>query len=186
MRKRVVSALMMILLLLPGCGEREKRLEEGFQALRDAVTAAQSIRFRAAVTADYGDSAAEYTMNVSYDGSQTTIELLTPEILAGVKAVVTRGESQVSYDGVMLGAGPLDGEGLTPVGVLPALLDALASGYVELLWWDGEIMAARLYVGENSVLTVWLDGQSLAPTAAEIASEGRTVATVHIEGWEIS
>ncbi len=186
MRKKAVSALMMILLLLPGCGAREARLEENFQTLRKAVTAAGSITFRAALTADYGDSVSEYTMNVSYDGQQTTVELLTPELLAGVKAAALRGETQVAYDGVILGAGPLDGEGLTPVSAIPAMLDAMASGYVELLWRDGDAMAARLYVGENSVLTLWLDETSLAPTAAEIAAEGRTVVTLRIEGWKLS
>lgn len=186
MRRAIASALMMILLLLPGCGEREARLEEGFQSLRDAVTAAQSIQFRAALTADYGDSVSEYTMAVSFDGQQTTVELLTPELLAGVKATAQRGETQVGYDGVILGAGPLDGEGLTPVSAIPAMLEAIASGYVELLWWDGDAMAARLYVGENSVLTLWLDSTSLAPTAAEIAADGRTVVTLRLEGWELS
>ena len=185
MRKTAISALMMILLLLPGCGEREARLEEGFQTLRQAVTAAERIRFRAAMTADYGGSAAEYTMSVSYDGRQTTVELLTPELLAGVKATALRGETQVGYDGVILGAGPLDGEGLTPVSAIPVMLEAIASSYVELLWWDGEAMAARLYVGENSVLTLWLDSTSLAPTAAEIAADGRTVVTLRLEGWQI-
>ena len=39
MRKTIVSALMMTLLLLPGCGEREVRLEKSFDAVRQAVTA---------------------------------------------------------------------------------------------------------------------------------------------------
>ncbi len=185
MRKTAVSALMMILLLLPGCGTREARLEEGFNTLREAVTAAQSIRFRAAMTADYGDSVSEYTMSVAYDGQQTTVELLSPELLAGVKATALRGETGISYDGVILGAGPLDREGLTPVSAIPAMLEAMASGYVELLWWDGDAMAARLYVGENSVLTLWMDSAGPVPTAAEIAADGRTVVTLRLEGWEI-
>ena len=186
MRKLIASALMMTLLLLPGCGEREVRLEKGFAALRDAVTAAQSIRFEAAVSADWGESTAGYTMAVHYDGQQTTMEILTPELLAGVSATALRGQTDISYDGVILGAGPLDGEGLTPMSAIPVILDALASAYVELLWWDGEQIAARLYVGEQSVATVWLDGQTLAPTAGEVACDGRTVISCQITGWEIS
>ncbi len=186
MRRAIACALMMTLLALPGCGAREARLEEQFDALRRAVTEAESIQFRAAVSADYGETAAEYTMNAAYDGQQTCIELITPELLKGVKAIALRGETRVSYDGVILGAGPVDGEGLTPVSALPVMLDALASAYVELVWQEGDDLAARLYVGENSVLTLWMDGTSLAPTAAEVASGGRTVVTVRIEGWEIT
>ncbi len=186
MRKRVISALMMTLLLLPGCGGREARLERAFDSLRQAVTAAQSITFQAAMTADYGDTAAEYALAVSYDGQQTEIEILAPDIIAGVKATALRGETSVSYEGVILGAGPLDKEGTTPVSAVPVMLDALASAYVELLWWDGDYMAARFYVGESSVLTVWLDGDTMLPRAAEIACDGRTVVTMDITDWLLS
>ena len=177
---------MMTLLLLPGCGAREARLEESFQTFRKAVTETENIRFQAAVTADYGESVSEYTMNASYDGRQTSVELISPELLAGVKATAQRGETSVSYDGVILGAGPLDREGLTPVSAIPVMLDAMANAYVELLWWDGDDLAARLYVGEDSVLTLWMDGARLTPTAAEIAAAGKTVVTIRIEGWEIT
>ena len=186
MRRAIASALMMTLLLLPGCGEREARAQEGFDSLRAAVTAAGSIRFQAALTADWGDTTAEYTMEVDYDGRQTVQRLLTPDILAGVQATSLRGETSVGYDGVILGAGPLDQEGLAPMSAIPVLLDALASAYVELLWWEGDALAARLYVGEQSVATVWLDGDSFAPVAGEIATGGRTVITCRIENWQIS
>ena len=186
MRKGIISALMMTLLLLPGCGEREARLEKGFGELRSAVTAAESLRFQAELTADYGGTVADYTLDVAYDGQETAVQIVAPELIAGVKATVLRGQTTVSYDGVILGAGPLDNEGLTPVSAIPVMIDAMASSYVELLWWDGDYITARLYVGENSVLTLWLDGKSFVPVAGEIATDGRTVVTCRISGWEIS
>ena len=186
MRKAIVSALMMTLLLLPGCGEREARLEKGFETLRKAVTVAEDIRFQAAMTADYGQSVSEYELAASYDGRETTLEILAPELIKGIKASAQRGETTVSYDGVILGAGPLDEEGLTPMSAIPVMLDAMASAYVELLWWDGDYIAARLYVGESSVLTLWLDGNTFVPVAGEIAADGRTVIACRIDGWEIS
>ena len=67
----------------------------------------------------------------------------------------------MEYDGVMLGAGPLDGEGLTPVSAVPAILNAMAGGYMELIWREEDMIAARLYAGEESRCTVWLDGETL-------------------------
>ena len=186
MRKAIVSALMMTLLLLPGCGEREERLEEGFGALRQAVTEAGSIHFQAALTADYGETVEDYKLDVSYDGQQAVVEVLSPELIAGVRAHAKRGETQVEFDGALLGAGPLDAEGLTAMSAVPVMMDAMASAYVELLWWDGDYIAARLYVGENSVLTLWLDQETYSPVAMEVASEGRTVIKSIITGWEIS
>lgn len=186
MRKAIVSALMMTLLLLPGCGEREARLEKGFADLRQAVTVAQSICFQAELTADYGETVSDYTLSASYDGQETTVEVLEPALIAGVKASAKRGETTVSYEGVQLGAGPLDAEGLTPMSAIPVMLDAMANSYVELLWWEGDTIAARLYVGENSVVTLWLDKETYAPVAGEIASEGRTVITMQITDWQVS
>lgn len=186
MRRAIASALMIALLLLPGCGEREERLEEGFDALRSAVTRAESIRFQAEITADREQTVETYTLAVDYDGQRTEVEILAPEILAGVRAGVSRGETQLLYEGIILGAGPLDEEGLTPMSAMPMMLDTLANGYVELLWWEDERIAARLFAGETSALTVWLDSESLAPQAAEFAREGKTLITCRITGWEIS
>ena len=83
MRRAIASALMIALLLLPGCGEREERLEEGFDALRSAVTRAESIRFQAEMTADREQTVETYTLAVDYDGQRTEVEILAPEILAG-------------------------------------------------------------------------------------------------------
>ena len=138
------------------------------------------------MTADWGESRAEYTLAVTYDGQETVQQLRSPDLLAGIRARSLRGQTSVEYDGAILGAGPLDEEGLSPMSAVPVILDALASGYVELLWRDGEDLAARLYVGERSVATVWLDGQSLALTAAEIACDGTTVISCRVTGWEIS
>ena len=186
MRKGIISALMMTLLLLPGCGGRETRLEKSFGELRSAVTAAQDIHFQAAMRADSDGSTADYILAADYDGQETQVEVLSPEILAVVKAAAKRGETTISYDGVILGAGPLDGEGLTPMSAIPVMLDALASSYVELLWRDGDYIAARLYVGERSVLTVWLEKDTLSPRSAEYATDGRTVVTMQITDWQLS
>ena len=95
------------------------------------------------------------------------------------------GETELSYGGVVIGAGPLNEDGLTPVSAVPVILQAMAGGHVELLWRDGDDLAARLYAGENSRCTVWLDGD-LTPTHAEIASNGRTVISCGISEWTVT
>ncbi|MCD8322445.1 MAG: hypothetical protein LUC89_06140 [Oscillospiraceae bacterium] len=186
MRRAILSALMITLLLLPGCGEREERLEKSFSQFREDVTLAQEITLEAELTANYGGTAATYTLSAVYDGQQTEIEVLSPDIIAGVKATVLRGETTVSYENVLLGAGAVDEEGLTPVSAIPVMLDAMASGYTELLWWEGDYIVARLYVGEQSVLTLWLDQDSLAPISSEIATAGETVIACSFTQWSIT
>ena len=186
MRKGIVSVLMIPLLLLGGCGEREAKLEKGFSSFRESLVAAESVTARADLTADYGGTVADYVLDVAYDGRSTRVTVVEPEIISGVTAEARWGETTIAYDGVMLGAGALDEDGLTPVSAIPAALAAMAGGYVELLWWDGEAIAARLYVSETARCTVWLDAATLAPTAAEISSNGRRVVTCAFADWTLT
>ena len=187
MRKNCFCAVLMIpLLLLAGCGEREARLEKSFAAFRESVAAAQRITVRGALTADYGETAESYVLDASYDGKQTTVEIVEPALIAGVKATARWGETEIEYGGVLLGTGALDEDGLTPVAAMPAIFEAMAGGYEELLWWDGDLVAARMYAGEDARCTVWLEAESLTPVHAEIASGGRTVISCDLADWIIT
>lgn len=186
MRKAALAALMMTLLLLTGCGEREAKLETGFDRFREAVTLAEGIDLQVELTADRGQTVEEYTLSAVYDGQTTEVEVLAPELIAGIRATAQAGETTVAYENVILGTGALNEEGLTPMSAIPVMLDAMASGYVELLWWEGDYITARLYVGEQSVLTLWLEGDTLTPVAGEIATEGETVISCQFIQWEIA
>ena len=66
-----------------------------------------------------------------------------------------------------------------------AIFAAMAGGYVELLWWDGGLVAARIYTGEDASCTVWIEAESLVPVHAEIASGGRTVISCELIDWHL-
>ncbi len=183
MRKALVSVLMIPLLLLAGCGEREAKLEKTFSDFRSSLNDAGSVAFRASLTVDTGGAAADYTLDASYDGVTTRVTVAEPSLLAGVTATARRGEASVEYGGVVVGAGALCGDGLTPVSAVPALMEALAGGYCELMWWDGDLPAARYYAGEDTVVTVWLDDG--APVCAEFSSDGQTIVVCRVSGWTV-
>ena len=187
MRKNSFCAVLMIpLLLLAGCGEREARLEKSFGAFRESVAAAELITVRGTLTADFGGTEERYVIDASYDGKQTTVEIVEPALIAGVKATARWGETSIEYGGVLLGTGALDEEGLSPAAAMPAIFAAMAGGYVELLWWDGDLIAARIYAGEDSRCTVWLAAEELTPVCAELAAGGRTVISCALSGWSIT
>lgn len=183
MRKFRVSVLMMTLLLLAGCGEREARLERAFSEFRDAMTATEELTAEAKLTVTVGETVSEYRLSMTYDGRETAITVLEPEIIGGVTAVAERGQTEIVYGSVRLGAGPLDESGLTPMSVLPAFIHAVQSGYLELLWWEEPYICARLHVSDTSVLTLWLEEGAIVPVVAELASEGRTVARCEFTEW---
>jgi len=185
MRKTIISALMIPLLLLAGCGEREAKLADGLARFRQSLTEAQTITTKAELTADWGESTQTYTLNTTYTAGATRLEILAPELIAGITATVTEGGAQVEYDGVMLSVPPVSEDGLTPVSALPAVFAAARDGYAEMTWWEDGYIAARLYVSENSTATVWINPETLALKWAEISTDGRTVISCTFSDWEI-
>lgn len=185
MRKLLVSVLMMTLLLLSGCGEREARLEKGFQQFQETVTATENLSAAVRLTASTGGAVSEYLLDLSYDGRAAAVTIREPELLSGITAVAQRGQTEIAYESVRLGAGALDETGLTPVSALPAVIDAIQSGYLELLWWEEAYICARLHVSDSSVLTLWLEEDTLVPYVAEIASDGCVVVRCIFEDWTI-
>lgn len=183
MRKFLISVLMMTLLFLPGCGEREARLERGFDEFRRSLTETESVTASVRLTAMTGGTVSEYLLSLAYDGSTVAVTIAEPELLAGVTAVAERGRTEIVYESVRLGAGALDETGLTPMSALPAVIDAIQSGYLELLWWEEPYICARLHVSDSSVLTLWLEEDTLVPYVAEIASDGRVVVRAVFEDW---
>lgn len=185
MRKRMISALMIPLLLLIGCGERAAAPEDAFASFREQLNAAGSVSAEAELTVSRGGTVSAYTLAVEADAAGTKITVTEPGLIAGVTAFVGPEGTDVSYDGVMLGAGPVDEEGTSPVSALPVILRSARSGYAELYWRDGSYLAARYYVGETTACTIWLEPQSMAPVSAEIAQDGKTVISCRFTKWSM-
>lgn len=183
MRKAFVSALMMTLLLLTGCGRREAgRLESEFAAFREALRAAGTLEAELSMQWDDGSSLSQYGLHLDYDGEALAMTLTEPELIAGIRAVLDREGARIEYEGVMLGVGEMGG--FSPVSCVPAMLDAMAYGYNELLWREDGYLAARLWLDDDNILTLWLqDGE---PLCAEIASGGMTVMTCHFSLWQMN
>ena len=62
-------------------------------------------------------------------GGETTVEVLAPETIAGVKAVLSDGEVELVYEDQCLNAGNLSGQEVSPMACLPQLMSALRDGW---------------------------------------------------------
>ena len=185
MRKTLISVLMIPLLLLGGCGDRRNEPEVVFTSFRESLNTAETISAELRLAADFGGTAASYALSVEDDGRQTAVTVREPELIAGVAAIVRESETSLSFDGVMLDAGAVDPEGTTPLSAVCVILRAMKDGYTELFWRDGDYYAARIYTGEGSACTVWLEPQEVTPVAAEIATGGKTVVTCRFTDWHL-
>jgi len=170
MRRTAAFALMISLALLSACGGgAERAAAEDF---RQRLSASGQISFTAEERAEYPDKTEEYTLRYSESGGEACIEVVKPDIIAGISARVKDGAGVLSYDGAELDTGPLPG-GLTPISALPALTEAMKSGHIDSAWREGEYTVAQITPDDGETVTVWFDG-GMAPRRAEICS-GETV-----------
>lgn len=179
MRKLLVCVLMTTL-LLTGCGKAGvSEAEELALTIRGEYLAMDGCAARAAITADYGQRVYRYELAVAVSGEETVLTLSAPETVAGLSARLDGEESLLEFDGVSVETGPLDGNGLTPVSAVPALLEAAKSGYITACALEEDGTVLRVDCGDpagspgtGTETALWFDAATHALTRGEISSDG--------------
>ena len=177
--------MMTLCLLLTACGGT------GGEA-GDAADARMSYRnmagcvMEAEVSCTQDGAAWEATLRCDYvPEGETTVEVLAPETIAGVKAVLSDGEVELVYEDQCLNAGNLSSQEVSPMACLPQLMSALRDGWLleesEEDWQ--ETSCFRLMVdqtGEQNgkiLSTLWLRQEDGTPLRGEIAVDGEIILT---------
>lgn len=172
MKRTAVFALMIALALLSGCGMKAE--ETAVRNFQSALSQAQNVSFSADIRAEYDDKTEAYTLNYAKDADGAVIEVVKPELIAGIKAHVNAGSSSLEYDGAALDTGPLADTGLTPVSALPKLTTALSGGHLDMVWKEGSATVAQITPEDGLTVTVWF-GESTIPYHAELQSAGKVL-----------
>lgn len=181
MRKWLICAPMMTLLLLAGCagGPGMSRAEELALTIRGEHLEMTGCTMKAAIAADYGQRVVRYELDTACEGDNTTLTLTAPDTVAGITAHVEGESGQLEYDGMWVETGPLDDDGLTPMSALPALLEAARSGYITSCALEEEDTLLRVDCGDPEEppgtgveYALWFDAESHALVKGEISCGG--------------
>ena len=177
MRRSLFCVLMIPLVLLSGCGGGSGAEEPQAAALDQfrTMTGAES---DISVSCTWNGELRDYMLHCVYTPEgESTVEVVQPEELAGIKAVLDGETFQLAYEDICLDAGALSDEALSPAACGPRLLDALRTGWMleenKEDW--GETACLRVTVdttgsgGGKILWTAWLDQQTYAPVHGEIA-----------------
>lgn len=175
-------ALMISLLTLWGC-QSPRQLEQEFEDWRLSFSQDKELGIDARVSWSEGGGVSEYQLAYRLSPEEETVEILSPELIAKVKAHMEGEEPRLSYDGVILDAG--GGDVLSPMTALPLFNDFITEGHTEGVWTeekDGrELLAAELELADGSKMTLWLDGEGPSPLYAEIRQNAAVSAAILIE-----
>lgn len=167
-------------LLLVSCGGAETEREDPRQPYWDMGGCAME----AAVTCTQFDRLWEAELTCDWTPEESRVEVLAPEHIAGVTAVLRGEELALEYEELCLDAGMLSARRISPAACLPRLMSSLRDGWLlednEEVW--GETACRRLTLdqsgadGEKIVSTVWLKEDG-TPLRGEIAVDGEIILT---------
>lgn len=194
MRRRLLCVPMMTLALLTACGGTAAgdTAEELALAVRGEYLAMERCAAEVAVTADYGQRVYEFLLSAAVEGEETVLTLREPELAAGITARIGEEGGVMEYDGLALETGPLDGEGLSPVSALPALLTAARSEYMAECTLertgDSELLRVRCAdpeepPGTGRETALWFDAETHTLVRGEISVDGYRVIQCELTGF---
>ena len=185
MRRGFCVPMMALLLLLASCaGGRTGEAET--VDLRQRYHDMTGCTMEAAVTCGQEGLEWEALLRCEYapDG-ESTVEVLEPESVAGVRAVLSGSDWRIEYEDDCLNAGVLGSEEISPAACLPRLMSALRDGWLleeNREDWN-ETPCLRLSVDQSGlqdgkiVSTVWLRQEDGTPLRGEIAVDGEIILT---------
>ena len=134
----------------------------------------------------------EADLRCSYvPGGESTVEVIAPETIAGVRAVLSDSDWRLEYQEDCLNAGTLSREEISPAVCLPRLMNALRDGWLleenREDWQD--VPCVRLTVDQSGlqdgkiVSTVWLRQEDGTPLRGEIAVDGEIILTAEFTSF---
>jgi outer membrane lipoprotein-sorting protein len=192
--RRVTASLICALMitLAAGCsgGEAEKYTADIYSFYKNMISYGATLE----VTMNHGDYVTNYTLEHAYTPeSGHVITVVEPLSLAGLVTKISSGSTEIIYAGSLFAPQSLEGTGVTPIKLLPNMLEAWAGGvpgssYFESI--DGtEYVVQSFYAnvdGDEFMYRTWFDTDSLQPKRNETFYGGKCVMTLEFTAIEIS
>lgn len=177
LRRAAVAALGGILCLtLVSCGGAlaGSSNEEKALSIRAEYIGAVSIEMTVALKADYGDRVYEYTLKYTGDTNSGELEVMEPEIIAGLKAEVSNSDVSLKYDGAVLDTGAITEDGMTPIEAIPTMINAWKSGYISECYTEKldetNTLVIVIDLSEGLSQRTWFDVTTNLPVKSETVS----------------
>ena len=179
-----LAGLLVAVLLISGCTSTD-----GMDIALELRTKIQTAgcRFRAVVSADYGDMIHTFVLDCEADkNGDVAFSVAAPDTISGITGTLTGRSGFLTFDQEVLAVSMLADGQLSPVSVPWILVSTLRSGYLRCCaesenGWH--LTVDDSYADDAMQVDIWLNEAS-SPTEAEILWQGRRILTVKVENFE--
>ena len=185
-RSHAVALLLTVLsIFLTGCAAKSPAQQP--LTFRTALLEAGGCSFTAAVTADYGETTADFTLDASFaPDTGASLTVTAPETIAGITAHVKDSTADVSFDNTQLGLGSLANGRLAPLAAPYVLGQSWAGAYIDSTGTEDGLLRATYRLGydkQELVVDTWFTEEPFTPQYAEISADGRMVLSIRISNF---
>lgn len=188
MQRELACGALMLTVLLTGCGNKDQQAQQQGVLLRGQYQAMAGWQGTFRVCAQLGEQVYEFTLEGSGQREgETVLTVAQPDWMAGITARMGQEETILEYDGAGMSLGALNGDGLSPIAAVPAMLDQITQGYIAQCSWEREGEQTLLELlcrdpekeaGEGTEYVMWFQPDTFALRGGEVQVEGVTVLTV--------
>lgn len=190
MRRWICVPMIALCLLLCAC--RTVGTESKTEHLLQPYQEMSGCTMEAEVACGTGyDEVFSFTLKCEYTPEESTVEILEPETVAGVRAVLSGDMASLVYKDLCLNVGTLSKENISPMECLPQLMAGLREGWLleeNREDWQGTpcIRLCHDRTGRNGgkiVTAVWLKQEDGLPLHGEIAVEDEIILTAEFTSF---
>ena len=181
MRKWICVPTIILCLLLVSCS---KDGQVGFPEIQYRYQNMSGCKMEAVVICEQEHLEWEAQLVYEYfPGGESSVEVVAPETIAGIKAVFLDEQCYIEYEDLCLNIGKLSVEEISPVLCMPYMIEALRDGWLleENAETWGEIPCLRVTLdqtgtnGNKIVSTIWLKQEDGTPLRGELSVDGENI-----------
>lgn len=185
MRQVKLLALMTALTLTLCSCTGGQTLEEKASEIQSEYSAWENLSITADITADYGDRVYEFKVKYTGNDTEGTVEVLEPELIAGLRAKVSEEGSALVYDGAELSLGDLTASGISPMESIPLMISQWSKGYIQNVVTDTledkDTFAITFTLSEKEYLITWFEADTNLPVKTEVYFDNSMVLSCEFE-----